>query len=392
VSEPIDEATAGPMVRCDRCGEETPSLDYCVRCGNRLDAPAPRRGVRREYAAAPDEGVAGLHIVSTIFPQLPRADMDSFRVGLAIAVVLMVALAGLGLFPAALAAAAVAVPLLTAIYLHDVDVYEDEPLRVVAFTMAWGAVFGVLSTLVLRAIQPGSTTLSGGYGSGYLLMFGVGVPLIEFAIMLIGPLALLRYAKFNDVLDGATFGVSSAVSFLGARALLVALDFTRAGSAPPGETLPRIVVLLSLGIVLPLLAAGVAGSALGSIWLRTRSSLRSRRPLGMLGNPIVAVAAAGALYVAATLAMLLLPELAALVAMAILGAVAVTWLRLVIHLGLLDEADEVAIGPPVRCANCGRMTPRHTFCGHCGVALRALPKDGRAGRPAHGEEAVDGAG
>jgi hypothetical protein len=218
--------------------------------------------------------------------------------------------------------------------------------------------------------------LGAGDDASYLLTAGVVLPVLKLALMLAGPLALLRYPKFNDVLDGATFGASSAVSFLGAGALLAAFDYTRAGVAPPGETLPRIVVLMTLGIVLPLLVAGAAGSALGSIWLRSRSSLRSPGVLGVLGNPAVALLAAAALYVLASLAMLLLPGTAALVVLLLLAGVSLAWLRLIIHLGLLDEAGEMAIGPPVRCANCGRMTPRHTFCGDCGVALRALPKGG----------------
>ena len=373
----MDEA----MVRCDRCGDETPALRFCVRCGNRLGVAGPRRGVRHEYAASPDEGFAGLHIVSTIFPQLPRADMESFRVALIAAIALMVGLGALGLFPAALAAAAVAVPLLMAIYLRDVDIYEDEPLRVLALTMAWGAIWGVVVTLLLRLAQPGAASLGAGDATGHLLAFGVGVPLLELAVILVGPLALLRYARFNDVLDGATFGAAAAVSFVGAGGLLAALDFTRAGSAPPGETLPRLVVLMTLGVALPLIAAGVAGSAMGSIWLSTRSSLRHRRPLGPLGNPVVALTVAAVIFVLATLARLLLPALTALLAMVLLGVVALTWLRLVIHVGLLDEASGLQIGPPVRCANCGRMTPRHTFCADCGVALRALPKGAPRGTP-----------
>ena len=48
----------------------------------------------------------------------------------------------LRLYPLALVAAAVAVPLLFLLYLWDVDVYEDEPLDRARFTVAWGALFG----------------------------------------------------------------------------------------------------------------------------------------------------------------------------------------------------------------------------------------------------------
>ena len=58
-----------------------------------------------------------------------------------------------------------------------------------------------------------------------------------------------------------------------------------------------------------------------------------------------------------------------------------------IHVGLLEEAAEREIGPAIRCANCGRSTPRHTFCAHCGVALAALPK-AASRRPVHALFAV----
>ena len=63
------------------------------------------------------------------------------------------------------------------------------------------------------------------------------------------------------------------------------------------------------------------------------------------------------------------------------AVLALLWLRQMIHLGLLEEASEVDIGPPVTCTNCGKQTPRHTFCGFCGMSLAAQPKSVRPPRP-----------
>jgi hypothetical protein len=49
-------------------------------------------------------------------------------------------------------------------------------------------------------------------------------------------------------------------------------------------------------------------------------------------------------------------------------------LRLIIHLGLMQEAAERSIGPDVACPNCGEQTPHHTFCINCGYSFAALPK------------------
>ena len=50
--------------------------------------------------------------------------------------------------------AAALVPLLTILYLYDVDEYEDEPLRVVAVTILWGAAAGIGVGLLGRHIAP----------------------------------------------------------------------------------------------------------------------------------------------------------------------------------------------------------------------------------------------
>src|SRR5262249_38511861 len=61
---------------------------------------------------------------------------------------------------------------------------------------------------------------------------------------------------------------------------------------------------------------------------------------------------------------------------AVLAAAGLVWLRWTIQLGLREEAAEKPIGRPVECPSCRHETPLHTFCGHCGIALRALPQHG----------------
>ena len=82
----------------------------------------------------------------------------------------------------------------------------------------------------------------------------------------------------------------------------------------------------------------------------------------------------------ASLAELLLPELGALVVVVVLAVIGLLWLRRIIHVGLLQEASEIPIGPRIICPDCGRPTPFHTYCGNCGVSLKALPRhaDGRS--------------
>jgi len=335
---------------------------------------------RRAFSADPSESALGAHVVSTLFPQLPRDDMTAFRSILLFGVVVVVALGVVGLFPVALLAAAVLVPLVMVTYLYDVDVYEDEPLRVYILTFAWGAASGAMMGLALRALVD-LDPLGSGPDAGFILARGVFVPLVSGALMVAGPLVLLPYKRFNDVLDGATFGATSAVAFVGAQVIAQSIDLFSAGLQPGGDTLLWIARLLTHGVALPLVAAGAAGAVCGAAWLRFRAPVRDRHKLGWLGRPLLAAVVGSVLLILAALAMLLLREVLALLVVVVLAVVAILWLRMLIHLGLIQESLESEIGEPVDCVNCGQPTPSHTFCAECGVALRALPKGARRGSP-----------
>ena len=96
--------------------------------------------------------------------------------------------------------------------------------------------------------------------------------------------------------------------------------------------------------------------------------------MGPVSNPFVAMLAGAVLLGAAGLGRFLLPSIAGLVWLIVLAAIALVWMRLLIHLGLMQEAAEIEIGPPITCPECGALTPHHTFCASCGIALRALPR------------------
>jgi hypothetical protein len=201
------------------------------------------------------------------------------------------------------------------------------------------------------------------------------------ACILAGPLLLLGRKRFDDVLDGATFGATCAVSWAGAELLTRSTDFLSSGLRPIGLVTPWVLRVLCFGVAIPVVFAAAIGAAAGGLWLRFRAP-RTDRPKHPLLEPAVSIPLAVAAVVGAALVQLYLTEWAQLAALAGIALVALVWLRQVIHLGLLEEAKEIEIGAPVRCANCGHMTPNHTFCVNCGIALRALPKQLRPSRPA----------
>ncbi len=353
-------------------------MPFCVRCGESLrDAGGPAgRGRRGSYAAAPGQSVARVALFSTLLPQLPDADLDAFRIAFAGGFIALIALVVVGAFPVALVGAAVLVPALVLVYVYSVDVYEDTPLPVIALTMLWGAATGTIFGVATAALSATGSRF-GGIDLQDVILLGVLVPLAGTAVMIVGPLFLLRDRRFNDVVDGATFGVASAVTFVGAQVIAGSIDLFAGGLYPSGEPLPWVTRIVTIAIALPVVAAGAIGSAVGAFWLRYRSPVRDRAALGAAGRPVVAVILAAALLVAAALATYLPGPIVDVVAQLALAAVALLWLRRTLHVGLLQEAFEIEIGDEITCANCGKATRRHTFCGNCGISLHALPK-GRA--------------
>lgn len=148
---------ADTQIDCPRCGGAVPDAPYCIRCGEPLHDVSAVGGARRDgsFAGAPGESVRRVAPFSTLLPQLSRADLDAFRV-----------------------------------------------------------LFGVATAAISGA--------GARFGGNHLredLILGVVVPLAATAVMIVGPLLLMRDRKFNDVVDGATFGVASAVAFVGAHVI-----------------------------------------------------------------------------------------------------------------------------------------------------------------------------
>ena len=364
---------------CPHCGQSVPHLHYCVRCGSPLDSTARRH----EFAAHPGEPVQAVRLFSTLFPHLPRDGYDAFRYSLLLGVVVVAGLVLAGLYPLALVASAVVVPVLFVLYFIEVDLYERAPLAVILATVAWGTVVGAALGVIGRLASTsgaaeGTTNLAAGVPAA------VGIALLGAALATLGPLALIRHRAFDDVLDGATFGAISGAVYASAYGVARSSDLLGAGLRPGGDPLPWLVRLGVLGLAEPILLAATIGSICAAFWLRYRAPVGDRHALGWLGMPGPAILAGVVLLAASAAARAVFPLLGSFVATGIAAAIGLLWLRATIHVGLLEEANEAGIGPPTRCANCGRLTPGHTFCGWCGVSLQALPRSSRrtAGPPA----------
>lgn len=369
----MQEAT--DTTRCPTCGRETPRSIHCAYCGALLH-PAGDERLRR-FAAAPQQHLLAPAIVATLFPHLPRRGHNTFRFLLAMGAVVIGGLALAGLFPLALIAAAVLVPLLAVLYFHEVDVYEREPVRVFAFTVGWGVATGVALGFLHDAVESAGAVLAPQTTAHAVLWDGLLLPLIGLVAVLLGPLALLAYRRFNDVLDGVAFGGAAAATFAGGWLLAHSATFLSVGLAPTGLVAPWTVRLLTLGLAMPVLDAAAIGAATGSFWLRYRASVEERRRYGLLARPALAVVCSAILLAGASLLQLYLDPWGALAALIALDAIALVWLRVLIHVGLVEERSEAGPAPATPCLNCHRAVAHEAFCSYCGVAVRALPKQGR---------------
>jgi hypothetical protein len=271
----------------------------------------------------------------------------------------------------------VLVPLLVVLYLREVDVYEEEPLRVLALTIGWGVAAGIGVGFLGDAVANTGAVLASQTAGHAVLWNGVLLPLIGLVAVLVGPLVLLPYRNFNDVLDGVTFGAAAAVSFAGAALLTHSSEFLSAGLAPTGLVAPWTLRVLTLGVAVPVLSAAAIGALAGALWLRYRTPPSDSRRHRLLAQPVYAVLLAALLLVGAALLQLYLDRWAALAALAALDVFALLWLRVLIHVGLIEEQAEGVGRNGEHCVNCGRSVYRGAFCSYCGVAVRALPKSGR---------------
>jgi len=132
---------APPLVTCPRCGSTVPTGRFCGHCGANLSTGNARRS--NAYAAVPNQRVAQLAIVSTLFPHLPHRRGGPFRVALVAGAALVVMLAAMHLFAPATVAAVCLLPVLYLMYLYEVEIYECEPWLVVGDTFVIGALLGL---------------------------------------------------------------------------------------------------------------------------------------------------------------------------------------------------------------------------------------------------------
>jgi RNA polymerase subunit RPABC4/transcription elongation factor Spt4 len=358
------------LVECPHCGALVPDGAYCGDCGAHLVDPDGRLRADH-YAAAPNERVVKIALVSTFFPHLPQRHAHVFREALIIGVLVVVLLGAVQLYAPALLAAAVLLPVLYVLYLHEVGLYESEPVRVFGATFVVGAALGTAYTLVAAHLISGRI---GGTRQGPIIT-AVLLPVIAQLLMLIGPLLLLARARFDETLDGLTFGVLAALGFTTAAVItgywhVLTAPLRGAGSVSATD----IAGVLRSAILAAIVNAGTTATVTASVWLQ-HHGLSRRRHLSVWRGVPVTVALAFGVQIALGLASYYARSLTLLLVLwAVADAVVLVWLRILIHNALLEEGSERATGAPSACPECHRLVPTMLFCPACGVARSAASK------------------
>lgn len=358
---------------CPHCGRDVPVGAFCGHCGASFTAP-PGGGRLHAYAVSPGEHVARPAIISTLFPHLPHRHANVFREAFGVGLLIVILLAALRLYTSALIASGVLLPLLYVLYLYEVEVYEEQPVAVLATTFVVGAALGTVYALVSAHFA--AVALSGTVHGPFIT--GVVQPIIAQLLMIAGPLLLLSRARFDETLDGLTFGVTSALGFTLATVLTGYWHTFTAPLVGEGAVSTDLVLrVVRAGILVAIVNSCTTGTITAMLWQERRSRSTRRRP-GPWRRLNAAIVVAFAAQVALGLVSYYIGSLLGLVLLWAFAAVLLLiWLRVLLHHALLDEATDIGVGPLSPCPECHRLVPTMNFCPACGVHRQAARKQDR---------------
>jgi hypothetical protein len=370
------EAATAPAVTCPHCGTTVPDAPFCGACGAHLAHVQPGGTARRahSYAAFPDESMAQVSVVSSLFPQLSGRSRGPFRLAFALAVVVLVIVAVAGLQAPVIAVSALAVPLLFLVYVFEIDPLEARFAVPTAILFVAGAALGVGWGLLLGplAADPLLPAYSPSLLTGGVVVSAVVVPVAGLLLMVL-PVAVarLRRPEASEALDGFTAGAAGALGLTLAATLTELAPLLRNGNLVPGSSVLAVLTQAVVrGVSVPVVAAASAGYVGAALWQRRGSG--SAAGGRWLTSPLLALALGLALAVGLGFADDAgLPDIALLVVHLAAAALALLAVRAGLHHILLHEQHDVRIGPPRVCPHCYRMVPAMPFCPMCGVAERA---------------------
>jgi predicted amidophosphoribosyltransferase len=376
-------------MNCPNCSTPHPdAARFCSRCGTPLDPGIDRS---RHFAAHPDEPVRALAVFSTLMPHLSGGRHHIYRAAVGLALLAALVAAAFGSLSIALVLAAIALPAVVLVYVHDHDVWRGEPLTVIGVALLLSVALGVgvgvfehhLARGVLLSSSPHLPPVS------RILELGVLVPLVCLVALLIAPVLMTARSAFSHPIDAVVAcSLSGAALSLGLSVVVQQGAFNHL-QATAGDPAHVVFIAATLGFLQPVIFATAAAVAV--------LPLRGAPTSAALG-----LAEGAALLVCYELASTLLAPygtrgivLTTLVAL-VLAGVGLLAARDGLHRALLAEAQSALDGarPLSRapdtdqvCLHCGAaIGAGAAFCQVCGTATAALarhplPSPGLAAEP-----------
>ena len=302
-----------------------------------------------------------LSVVSSLFPQLSGRSRGPLRVAFALAVAILLIVAVAGLQAPVIAVSALAIPLLFLVYVYEIDPLELRfalPTTVIflagaALGVGWGLLLGPLAAgSLLPAYSPALLT-------GGVLVSAVAVPVA-------GQLLMVAARRGGCGCGGRTAARPSTASPPGRRARWASPWPPRSPSwrrcCAPGNMIPGSSVMAVVtqavvrGISVPLVAAATTGYAGAALWARRGHGSAAG---GLwLTSPWVALAFGLALAAGLGFADDAgLPDVALLAVHLAAAAAALLVLRAGLHHVLLHERPDLRPGHPARARTASAWCP-----------------------------------
>jgi hypothetical protein len=368
-------------VECPYCAVVVPDARFCGACGAHLVHSGLRASQRlHSYAAFPDEPVFRLSVITSLFPHLSHRAKAPFRVGFAVALVLLLVFSFVGASAPLIAVAALSVPLLFLLYIWEVDPYEGSFLPPTFICLLLGAGLGagwaiVGGSYVDKALVP---SLTSSLTDGKSIVAALAVPAIGQLLMCV-PMVVVRRLQGGRIesLDGFVAGATGALGFTLAATIDLMSPWLSNGQLTHNSFLANLTQVTLRGVTLPLISALATGLIGMAYWAKLGSRATSAKGK-WLTSPVFALTLALVIQIG-----LGFTDIAALsdavligIHLAALGLLTLA-MRVALHYVLLHEALDVTIGAPRVCANCTHLVPAMAFCPQCGVADRAVARPHR---------------
>nr|WP_231747939.1 PrsW family glutamic-type intramembrane protease [Auraticoccus cholistanensis] len=315
---------------------------------------------------------------------------QTYKLALLISLTLALVTAIFGALPLAVLIAAFAIPVVYIVYLYDVNLWEDEPLPVVALAFGLTGLLSIAFTLAWTQLR-GETfrigELAGGLGGQApgpqvtdFLIAALLVPVVGEALRQIGPLLLARRPEFDDLMDGLTFGIVSGVAYACFDTVVKHWDLVTGGSAGLDEPGMWASLIFLEGFVKPVVmgtATGIACAEFSGLG-RGYDGFTPRYVRGLAEAVIANVLYGAGVYLFSFLPDPTLAVLVSIVWGLLIAAVLVLRVRNVLHHGLMEAALEAeareVVGDDAELHFCRRcempLAPHAAFCNACGMALR----------------------